>query len=97
VVQTLGISQSELPSTPRTVTQITTQTTRVRSAGVQSSPRAQKPPTSSPSSSTSPDPTLGSILPRKIRSLCNIYNVETTNSFSLFSLFLQIDDPLTFE
>jgi hypothetical protein len=79
------------------VTQIPTQTTPVRSAGVQSTPRVQQTPTSSPSSSTSPDPTLASLLPRKTRSLCDIYNVDTTNSFSVFSLFSQIDDPLTFE
>jgi hypothetical protein len=29
--------------------------------------------------------------------MCNIYNVDTTNSFSVFALFSQIDDPLTFE
>jgi hypothetical protein len=69
----------------------------VRSAGAQSTPRAQQTPTSSLSSSTSPDPTLASLLPRKTRSLRNIYNVDTTNSFSVFSLFSQIDDPLTFE
>jgi hypothetical protein len=49
------------------------------------------------SSSTYPDPTLASLLPRKTRSLCDIYNDDTTNSFSVFSLFSQIDDPLTFE
>ena len=29
--------------------------------------------------------------------MCNIYNEDTTNSFSFFALFSQIDDPLTFE
>jgi hypothetical protein len=53
--------------------------------------------TSSPSSYTSPDPTLASLLPRKTRSLRDIYNEDATNSFLFFSLFSQIDDPLTFE
>jgi hypothetical protein len=29
--------------------------------------------------------------------MCNIYNEDATNSFSIFSLFSQIDYPLTFE
>ena len=33
----------------------------------------------------------------KTRSMCEIYEVGTPNSFSLFALFSQIDDPLTFE
>jgi hypothetical protein len=37
------------------------------------------------------------MLPRKTRSLHDIYNVDTTNSFSIFALFLQIYDPLSFE
>jgi hypothetical protein len=37
------------------------------------------------------------MLPRKTRSIRDIYNKDTTNSFSIFSLFSQIDDPLTFE
>jgi hypothetical protein len=37
------------------------------------------------------------LLPRKTRNLCDIYNVDTTNSFSIFSLFSKIDDPVTFE
>jgi hypothetical protein len=37
------------------------------------------------------------LLPRKIRSLCDIYNVDTTNSFFILSLFSQIDGPLAFE
>jgi hypothetical protein len=69
----------------------------VRSAGAQSTPRANQTLVSSPSSSTSPDPTLASMLLRKTRSMCNIYNVDTSNSFLVFSLFSQIDDPLTFE
>jgi len=41
VVQTLVVSQWIVPSTPGTMIQITTQTTLVRSVGVQSTPRAQ--------------------------------------------------------
>ena len=33
----------------------------------------------------------------KTRSLHEIYEFGTPNSFSLFALFSQIDDPLTFE
>jgi hypothetical protein len=96
MVQAPIISQSVVPSTPETATQITTQATPVRSVGAQSTPRVQQTPSSSLSSS-SPNPTLASLLPRKTRSLRDIYNVDTTNSFSVFSLFFQIDDPLTFE
>jgi hypothetical protein len=64
---------------------------------VQYTPRAQQTPTSNLSSSTSPNPTLASLLPRKTRSLRNIYNEDATNSFSVFALFSQIDDELTFE
>ena len=52
-----------------------------------STPRGQKTPSSS---STSTDPV-------KTRSLREIYESGTPNSFSLFALFSQIDDPLTFE
>jgi hypothetical protein len=37
------------------------------------------------------------MFPRKTRILHDIYNVDTTTSFSFFSLFPQIDDLLTFE
>jgi hypothetical protein len=37
------------------------------------------------------------MLPRKTRIMHDIYNVDTTNSFLVFSLFSKIDDPLTFE
>jgi hypothetical protein len=57
----------------------------------------QESPTPSPSSYTSLDPTLAVLLPKKTRILRDIYNEDATNSFSLFSLFSQIDDPLTFE
>ena len=69
----------------------------MRFAGENSTPRAQKTPTRSSSSSTSLDPTLSSMFPRKTRILHDIYNVDTTTSFSFFSLFPQIDDLLTFE
>ena len=35
--------------------------------------------------------------PIKIRSLCDIYEPGTPNSFSIFELFSQIDDLLTFK
>ena len=57
-----------------------------------STPRAQQTPTSSPSSSPSPYPTLASLMPRKTRSLREIYDVDTINSFLAFALFSQIDD-----
>ena len=38
-----------------------------------------------------------STYPIKIRSICEIYEPGTLNSFSLFALFSQIDDPPTFE
>jgi hypothetical protein len=94
VVQTQSTSESVVPGTE---TQILVQTTPVRSVGAQSTLTMQKTPSSSPSSPTSPDITLASFLPRKTRSLCDIYNVDTTNSFSFFSLFSKTDDPLTFE
>jgi hypothetical protein len=47
VVQTPSTSQCTIPSTPETMTQITTQTTLVRSVGVQSTPRVQQTPKNS--------------------------------------------------
>jgi hypothetical protein len=96
VGQTPIINQSTIPSTPGT-TQISTQTTPVRYAGAQSTPREKQTLANSLSSSTSPYPILAILLPRKTRSLCDIYNIDKTNSFSLFSLFSQTNDPLTFE
>jgi hypothetical protein len=52
---------------------------------------------SSLSSYTHLDPSLSSLLLRKTRILRDIYNVDTINSFLVFALFSQIDDPLTFE
>jgi hypothetical protein len=95
VVQTPCTVQCEVPST--IATQISVQTTSVRSSGAQSTPRVRETPASSPSNSTSLDPTLASLFPRRTRSLCDIYNEDTTNSFLDFDPFSQIDDPLTFE
>jgi len=97
VVQTPCTSQCTVPSTLDTVTQNTMQSTPVRTKVAKSTLRTQQIPASSPSSSTSPDPTLSSLLPRKTRSLLDIYNEDATNPFSVFALFSQIDDPLTFE
>jgi len=96
VVQTPCINQCEVPCTPRTMTQTPAQTTLVISTSVQSTPRVQKTRASNPISSTYVDPTLESVLPRKTKITCDINNEDTTNSFSVFSMFSQIDDPLTF-
>jgi hypothetical protein len=95
VIQKPSTIQCAVPSI--TVTQIPVQTTLIRSTGAESTPTVQQTPTSSPSSSTSLDPTLASLLSRKKITLHDIYNEDTTNSFYVFSLFSQIDDPLTFE
>jgi hypothetical protein len=97
MVQKPCTRQCAIPSTPGTVIQITAQNTPVRMTSAQSTPRAQQTPTSSSSTYTSPDLTLTSLLPRETRSLRDIYNEDATNSFSVFALFSQIDDPLTFE
>ena len=55
-----------------------------------STSRGQKTPSSISSRSTS-------IEPVKTRSLHEIYEAGTPNSFSLFALFSPIYDPLTFE
>jgi hypothetical protein len=81
VFQTPIIIHCVVPITLGTATQIPAQTTRVRSAGAQSTPRAQKTSTTSPSGYTTPYPTLSTLLPRNTRSLHNMYNVDTTNSF----------------
>jgi hypothetical protein len=74
VVQTPYTGQYAVSSTPGTAMQITTQNTSVRTTSAESTPRAQQTPTSSLSTSTSPYPTLTSLLPRKTRSLHDIYN-----------------------
>jgi hypothetical protein len=97
VVQTPSTSQCTFHSTLGNVTQIPSQSIPVRLASSQSTPRVHQTPASIPSSSTSPDPTLASLLARKIINLHDIYNFDTTSSFYVFSLFSQVDDPLTFE
>jgi hypothetical protein len=87
VVKTPVISQCAVPSTTGIVTHILAQTTPVRFAGAHSTLKAQQTPTRSPSTSTSQEPTLSSLLPRKTRSFHDIYNVDTTNAFSVFALF----------
>jgi len=77
--------------------QITMQKTPVRTTGAQSTPRPQQTSISSLSSSTSLDPTLTSLLPRNTKISCDIYNEDATKSFSVFSLFSQMDDPLNFQ
>ena len=61
---------------------------------------AQATPTSTPSGHYFPSSSSlrsTSTNPVKKRSLHEIYEDGTPNSFSLFALFSQIDDPLTFE
>ena len=57
----------------------------------------QATPTSTPRGQQTPSSSLTSTDPVKTRSLREIYKVVTPNSFSLFELFSQINDPLTFE
>ena len=64
--------------------QVATQATSPRT------PRGQHTPLSISSRSTSTKPV-------KTRSLREIYEAGTPNSFSLFALFSSIYDPLTFE
>ena len=91
------IAQVSLPSTHGTAMQITAHSTLVRTTGAQSTPRVQQTPTSSLSNSTSSDPNLASMLQTKKISLHELYTEDTTNLFSFFPLFSQIDDPSTFE
>ena len=94
VVQTPHVSQPvtapSIPMTPRhgstqgPSTQVETQAT------LTSTPRGQQTPSNTSSRSTSTDPV-------KTRTLKEIYEASTPNSFSLLALFSQIDDPLTFE
>ena len=90
VVQTPHVIQSAAtPLTPMTMRHGSTQGTStqvVAQATSTNTPRGQQTPSSS---STSTDPV-------KTRSLREIYESGTPNSFSLFALFSQIDDPLTF-
>jgi hypothetical protein len=97
VVQTPCKIQCVVPSTPGTATQITIQSTPIRTSSAKYTPRDQQTLVSSPSSSTYQDPTLANMLPIKTRSLRDIYNEEVENLFLAFAWFSQIDDPLTFE
>jgi hypothetical protein len=86
MVQTPCIGRCIVLYTPGTMTQITVKNTPIRIAGAQFTPRAQQTSTSSPSSSTSPYPNLANMLPRKRRNMCDIYNKDASNSFSVFFL-----------
>ena len=57
-------------------------------------------PTSTPSGRQTPSSSLSRLTltdPVKTRSICEIYEVGTPNSFFLVVLFSQVDDPITFE
>jgi hypothetical protein len=84
VVQTPCIGQCVVLSRPSTAMQITAQSTHVRIVVAQYSPRAKQTPTGCPRSYTSPDPTLSSLLPRKKRSLRDIYNEDHQIHFHFF-------------
>jgi hypothetical protein len=86
-VQTPCTSQCTIPSISGIAMEITTENTLVRKVGAQSTPRAQQTLANSSISSTSPNPTLASLLQRKKRSMRDIYNEDATNSFCVFSLF----------
>ena len=58
---------------------------------------AQATPTSTTRGQQTPSSSSTSIDLVKTRIMCEIYEDGTPNSFSLFTLFSQIDDPLTFE
>ena len=94
VVQTPHVSQQVVaPSTPMTPRHGSAQgpsTQVVAQATPTSTPRGQQTPSSISSRSTSTEPV-------KTRSLHEIYEVGTPNSFSLFALFSPIYDPLAFE
>ena len=83
VVAPLNPMTSRHGSTQGTLTQVAAQAT------LTSTPRGQQTPSSISSRSTSTEPV-------KTRSLCEIYEAGAPNSFSLFALFSQIYDPLTF-
>ena len=93
VVQTPLPSQNVIvSSTPKTMQHVMAQDTApqvVAQVTLASTPRAQQTPSSSSRSLTSTN-TIKT-------SLCEIYGADTPNSFSVFALFSQIDDPLTFE
>ena len=94
VVQIPHVSQlvgaPSTPLTPRHGSAQGSSTQVVAQATLTSTPREQQTPSSISSRSTSTKPV-------KTRSLREIYEVSTPNSFSLFALFYPIYDPLTFE
>ena len=91
VVQTPQANQLvAAPSTPMTPRHGSAQGTSTQVAG-------QATPTSTPRGQQTPSSSSRSTDPVKTRSLREIYESGTPNSFSLFALFSQIDDPLTFE
>ena len=91
VVQTPQVNQAVVaPSNPMTPRHGSKKGTSTQIA-------AQATPTSTPRGQQTPSSSLTSTDPMKTRSLCEIYESSTPNSFSLFALFSQIDDPLTFE
>ena len=94
VVQTPHVIQLIIaPSAPMTLRHGSAQgpSTQVAAqATLTSTPSEQQTPSSISSRSTSTEPV-------KTRSLHEIYEFGTPNSFSLFALFSPIYDPLTFE
>ena len=93
MVQIPHVIQSDAtPSTPMTPRHGSAQGTTTQVAAqptTSSTPRGNQTPSSILSRSTSTDLV-------KTRSLCEIYDVDTSNSFSL-CIISQIDDPRTFE
>ena len=94
VVQIPHVSQPVgAPSTPRTPRHGSGQGPSIQVAAQAtptSTPRGQQTPSSISSRSTLTEPV-------KTRSLREIYETGTPNSFSLFALFSQKYDPITFE
>ena len=91
VVQTPQVNQPvTTPSTPMTPRHGSSQ-------GISIEVATQATPTSTPRGQQTPSSSLTSTDLVKTRSLREIYKSSTSNSFSLFALFSQIDDPLKFE
>ena len=91
VVQTPNVIQNVIaPSTPMTPRHGSTQ-------GTSTQVTAQATPTSTPRGQHTPSSSSTSSDPMKTRILREIYESGTPNSFSLFALFPEIDDPLTFK
>ena len=94
VVQTPHVNQnftvSPTPTTPR----------HGSTQGIPTQVAYQGTSTSTPRGKQTPSSILFRLTltePVKTRSLCEIYEAGTPNSFSLFALFSQIDDPITFD